>query len=200
VSPFLFFDSKTCPLLAHEVLLAVVGHRVLGKMDSLMLLKSKGSAKSLPDGSQNGIQKNIKLPFSIFENIYWKELGLLPFVWIAFFTPIFNLLQLSVLTGEVGVGKSSREKQGLANARARQDDRFIEDGVDYTIPNIMAECWGNIMEKYFGLPRSFSNLVDKVLRRRRVCYEPKCHISSYFNTTFISIGVDVWVSIGKEMG
>jgi hypothetical protein len=46
---------KTCPLLAHEVLLAVVGHRVLGKMDSLMLLKSKGSAKSLPDGSQNGI-------------------------------------------------------------------------------------------------------------------------------------------------
>jgi len=63
-----------------------------------MLLKSKGSAKPLPDGSQNGIQKNIKLPFSIFENIYWKELGLLPFVWIAFLTPILNLVQLSVLT------------------------------------------------------------------------------------------------------
>jgi hypothetical protein len=36
---------------------------------------------------------------------------LLPFVWIAFFTPILDLLQLSVLT-RVGVGKSSRKKQG----------------------------------------------------------------------------------------
>jgi len=93
------------------VLLAVVGHRVLEKMDSLMLLKSKGSAKPLPDGSQNDIQKNIKPTFSIFENNYWKKLGLLPFVWIAFFTPILDLLQLSVLT-RVGVGKSSRKKQG----------------------------------------------------------------------------------------
>lgn len=81
-------------------------------MDSLMLLKSKGSTKPLLDGPQNGIQKNINLPFSIFENIYWKELGLLPVVWTAFFTPIFNLLQLSVLTGEVGVAKISRERQG----------------------------------------------------------------------------------------
>jgi hypothetical protein len=137
--------------------------------------------------------------FSIFENIYWKELGLLPFVWISFFTPILNLVQLSVLTWEVGVGKSSREKQGPADARATEDDRFIEDGVDYTIPNIMAEYRGNAREKYFGLPRSFSNLVDKVLRRRG-CYEPKCHVSSCFNATFISIGVDVWVSVGKEMG
>jgi hypothetical protein len=162
-------------------------------MDSLMLLKSKGSTKP-PDGPQNGIQKNINLPFSIFENIYWKELGLLPIVWTAFFTPIFNLLQLSVLTGEVGVGKISRERQGPTDARARQDDRFIEDGVDYTILNIMPKCRGNIMEKYFGLPRSFSNLVDKVLRRR-VCYNPKCHLSSCCNATFISIGVDVWLSV-----
>jgi hypothetical protein len=86
-----------------------------------MLLKSKGSAKPLLDGSQHGIQKNIKPTFSIFENNYWKKLGLLPFVWIAFFTPILDLLQLSVLTGEVGVGKSSREKQGPIDTKARQE-------------------------------------------------------------------------------
>jgi len=32
------------------------------------------------------------------------------------------------------------------------------------------------------------------------CYEPKCHESSCFNATFTSIGVDVWVSVVREMG
>ncbi|XP_059460669.1 sulfite exporter TauE/SafE family protein 3-like [Corylus avellana] len=61
------------------------------KKEAAKRMESNGSGgaeveyKPLPGGPGNGIQKDTKeQEVTILENVYWKELGLLVFVWVAF--------------------------------------------------------------------------------------------------------------------
>ncbi|XP_059460267.1 sulfite exporter TauE/SafE family protein 3-like isoform X2 [Corylus avellana] len=119
--------------------------------------------KPLPGGPGNGIQKDTKeQEVTILENVYWKELGLLIFVWVAFLAIqiakshtatcstaywIWNLLQIPISFGvslyeAVGLYKGHRV---IASAGDVGTNFRVHQLVIYCIMGILAGVVGGLL-------------------------------------------------------
>ncbi|XP_062165417.1 sulfite exporter TauE/SafE family protein 3-like isoform X2 [Alnus glutinosa] len=139
------------------------------KKEAAKRLESNGSGgaeveyKPLPSGPSNGIQKDTKgLEVTILENVYWKELGLLVFVWVAFLAIqiakshtttcstaywVWNLLQIPVSCGvslyeAVGLYKGHKV---IASAGDEGTNFRVHQLVIYCILGVMAGVVGGLL-------------------------------------------------------
>ncbi|KAJ7965986.1 Sulfite exporter TauE/SafE family protein [Quillaja saponaria] len=138
----------------------------LMKKEVAKRLESAGSGgaqleyKPLPSGPSNGIQKDTREPeVTVLENVYWKELGLLIFVWVAFLALqiaknhaatcsiaywVLNLLQIPV-----SVGVSLYEAIGLYKGR-RVISSKGEAGTNWKVHQLVIYCSCGILAGIVG--------------------------------------------------
>ncbi|KAJ7958594.1 Sulfite exporter TauE/SafE family protein [Quillaja saponaria] len=138
----------------------------LMKKEADRQLESAGSRggeveyRPLPSGPDNGIQKDTREPeVTILKNVYWKELGLLVFVWVAFLALqiakshaatcstaywVLNLLQIPV-----SVGASLYEAIGLYKGR-RITASNVEERTNWKVQQLVIYCACGVLAGIVG--------------------------------------------------
>ncbi|MED6109293.1 hypothetical protein PIB30_032059 [Stylosanthes scabra] len=125
------------------------------KKEAAKRQETNGSAaeaeyKPLPAGPNGGTAKNEERQVTIIENIYWKELGLLLFVWLSFlalqiikeyYTTTCSIAYwvLNILQIPVSIGVTSYEAYGLFSGR-RVISSTGDDGKHFTVLQLFIYC------------------------------------------------------------
>ncbi|PRQ27481.1 putative transmembrane protein TauE [Rosa chinensis] len=132
------------------------------KREAAKRLESNGAGvdaeyKPLPDGPKNDQQKEPEI--SLVENVYWKEFGLLVFVWVAFLALqiakhhtstcstaywIVNLLQIPV-----SLGVSTYEAVGLYKGRKVIASKG-EEGTNWRVHQLISYCLMGVVAGIVG--------------------------------------------------
>ncbi|KAL2346902.1 hypothetical protein Fmac_000902 [Flemingia macrophylla] len=117
--------------------------------------------KPLPSGPNNATEKDTKkTEVSILENVYWKELGLLVFVWVSFlvlqivketYTSTCSTLYwvLNLLQVPVSVGVTAYEAAALFSGR-RVITSTGDGGKDFTVIQLVVYCVFGVLAGLVG--------------------------------------------------
>ncbi|CAM8916313.1 unnamed protein product [Rhodiola kirilowii] len=134
------------------------------KKESARRLESSGANqdvayKPLPDNPNNDAKEDIEPEVSVIENVYWKELGLLVFVWFAFLGLqiaknktstcsaaywVLNLLQIPV-----SVGVSLYEAASLYNGQRKIASNGSE-GSEWKVHQLVLYCLLGVLAGIVG--------------------------------------------------
>ncbi|CAL9180660.1 unnamed protein product [Musa hybrid cultivar] len=134
------------------------------KKEAAMLKESNGrdeiEYKVLPSGPENASKKALRKEAPIMENVYWKELGLLSFVWIAFL--ILQVLKqnytstcspwywiLNFLQVPVSLGVSGYEAVSLYRGKRIISSKG-EEGTNFTVVQLVFYCLIGVLAGIVG--------------------------------------------------
>ncbi|URE14744.1 PP-loop family [Musa troglodytarum] len=116
------------------------------KKEAAMLKESNGrdeiEYKALPSGPGGASKKARRQEAPITENVYWKELGLLCFVWITF-------LILQVLKVPVSLGVSGYEAVSLYRGKRIISSKG-EEGINFTVIQLIFYCLIGVLAGVVG--------------------------------------------------
>ncbi|URE42296.1 hypothetical protein MUK42_25703 [Musa troglodytarum] len=108
----------------------------------LFLRRDEIEYKALPSGPGNAPKKALRKEAPIMENVCWKELGLLCFVWIAF-------LVLQVLKVPVSLGVSGYEAVSLYRGKRIISSKG-EEGTNFTVVQLIFYCFIGVLAGVVG--------------------------------------------------